>query len=281
MYLRTISRRNKDGSQVRYLQLAHNQRDRLTGQTRAQVLYSFGREDQLDRAGLARLARSLTRLEEPRERLLRDAAPELAFTDARPLGGAYLLDELWRRLRIDATMGELLKGRKLDPRTERILFALVANRALEPLSKLAGAEWVRSDVAIDGLADVDEDGCYRAMDWLLEIEEELATAVYWSVADLLDLEVDLLFFDTTSTYFESDGDDREGEDGNTIVGFRTRGHSKDSRPDLPQVVIGMAVTRTGVPVRVWTWQGNTNDQELIRKVKYDLKAWKLNRVVWV
>ena len=84
-----------------------------------------------------------------------------------------------------------------------------SNRALEPLSKLAGATWVRDRVAIEGLADVDEDRCYRAMDWLLEIEEPLAEAVYWSVADLLDLEVDLLFFDTTSTYFESSGDDRE------------------------------------------------------------------------
>jgi hypothetical protein len=281
MYLRTIARRNKDGSEVRYLQLAHNQRDPQSGQTRATVLYSFGREDQLDRAALARLARSLTRLEEPRERLVRDAPPELAMVDSRPLGGSYLLDTLWRRLRIDATMRKMLTGRKLDCRTERVLFALVANRALEPLSKLAGTDWIRDRVAIDGLADVDEDSCYRAMDWLLEIEMPLAKAIYWAVADLLELEVDLLFFDTTSTYFESDGDDGVDENGARVVGFRTRGHSKDSRPDLPQVVIGMAVTRTGIPIRVWTWPGNTNDQELIRQVKHDLGEWKLNRVVWV
>ena len=59
-------------------------------------------------------------------------------------------------------------------------------------------------VAIDGLEAMDPDSCYRAMDWLLEIEAELAEAVYWSVADLLNLEVDLLFFDTTSTYFETE-----------------------------------------------------------------------------
>ena len=63
--------------------------------------------------------------------------------------------------------------------------------------------------------------------------------------------------------------------------FRAYGHSKDHRPDLPQVVIGMAVTRTGIPVRVWSWPGNTNDQELIRQVKDDLRSWKLGRVVWV
>jgi hypothetical protein len=281
MYLRTISRRNKDGSVVRYLQLAHNQRDPQTGQTRADVLYSFGREDQLDRSALARLARSLTRLQEPVEILASSADPDLRYVDSRPMGGAWVLDALWRRLSIDTTLERLLAGRRLDPRVERVLFALVANRALEPLSKLAGARWVREAVAIPGLDDVDEDTCYRAMDWLLEIEDELATAVYWSVADLLDLEVDLLFFDTTSTYFESDGDDITAEDGERTIGFRTFGHSKDSRPDLPQVIIGMAVTRTGIPIRVWTWPGNTNDSALIREVRDDLRQWKLNRVVWV
>ena len=147
---------------------------------------------------------------------------------------------------------------------------LVANRALEPLSKLASTTWVAERVAVPGLDTVDVDSCYRSMDWLLEIEAELAEAVSWSTADLLNLEVDLLFFDTTSTYFEIDN-----------VGFGAFGHSKDHRPDLPQVVIGMAVTRTGIPIRVWCWPGNTNDSALIRQVKDDLRAWKLTRVVWV
>jgi len=74
MYLRTISRRNKDGSPVRYLQLAHDQRGPVSGQTRAMVLYSFGREDELDRDALSRLARSLTRLQEPVATLVQGAA---------------------------------------------------------------------------------------------------------------------------------------------------------------------------------------------------------------
>src|SRR5690606_5474667 len=65
------------------------------------------------------------------------------------------------------------------------------------------------------------------------------------------------------------------------VGFRTHGKSKDHRPDLLQVVIGMAVTRTGIPVRVWCWPGNTNDSALIRQVKDEMRDWTLGRVVWV
>jgi transposase len=147
------------------------------------------------------------------------------------------------------------------------------------MSKLGCAAWVTDKVMVPGLPELDDDRCYRAMDWLLEIEPELAQQVYWAVADLLNLEVDLLFFDTTSTYFQIEEADPPSADASK--GFRTQGHSKDHRPDLPQVVIGLAVTREGIPVRVWTWPGNTSDNTLIRQVKDDLRAWKLNRVVWV
>ena len=65
------------------------------------------------------------------------------------------------------------------------------------------------------------------------------------------------------------------------VGFGTYGKSKDSRDDLPQIVIGMAVTRDGIPVRVWCWPGNTGDQALIRQVRDDMRDWTLSRIVWV
>jgi hypothetical protein len=279
VYLRTSKRKNRDGTEVRYLQLAHNEWDPEAGQSVVRVIYSFGREDRLDRDAIARLISSLSRALPPGEALAAGAGGELAFVESRPMGAAYALDGLWRRLGIDKTLAKLLRGRKLDARAERVLFALVANRAIDPSSKLAATTWVRDRVAIDGLDDLDTDACYRAMDWLLEIEPALAEAVYWSTADLLNLEVDLLFFDTTSTYFETEQADDPAE--GATVGFRTWGHSKDHRPDLPQVVIGMAVTRTGIPIRVWCWPGNTNDQALIRQVKDDLRAWKLGRVVWV
>ena len=287
MYLRTIGRRNKDGSEVRYVQLAHNEWDAERGCSIARVIHSFGREDRLDRAALSRLVRSLSRVLEPEQALIATAPAELQFVRSVPLGGAWALDGLWRRLGIDAAIERLLAARRLDIRAERLLFAMVANRALAPFSKLACCEWLAADVAIPGLtADAvgeDPQPLYRAMDWLLEIEAELAEQVYWATADLLNLEVDLLFFDTTSTYFERDERDPEtvDEDGVTRPAFRTFGHSKDARDDLPQVVIGMAVTRTGIPIRAWCWPGNQADQPLIRQVKDDLRDWKLSRVVWV
>jgi transposase len=289
MYLRTTtSRPRKDGSRVRYVALAHNEWDADTRRSRAKVLYNFGREDRLDRDALTRLVASINRYlgidEAPAagDTTAADApaaVEALPFIAARRLGGVWALDGLWDQLGIAATLSKLAAGRRFATDVERVIFALVANRALEPTSKLAATQWVTERAWIPGLEQVSDDACYRAMDWLLAIADELAEQTYWATADLLNLEVDLLFFDTTSTYFETDIAD--GDDDQVSVGFRSYGKSKDHRGDLPQIIVGMAVTRSGIPIRVWTWPGNTGDSPLIRQVKDDLRAWKLSRVVWV
>jgi len=313
MYVKTTARKTKSGP-VRYLHLAHNEWDPVAGRSVPKILYGFGREDQLDRDAIKRLVGSLARLLDPADALAATAGSELEFCESRPFGGTFTLDALWRRLGIDTVMRGLdttpRRGRPRDTEvTERVLFGLVANRALAPSSKLAAADWINHDVHIDGLPETSDDACYRAMDWLHDVRERLEVGVFHQVANLLNLEVDLLFFDTTSTYFElEDPDTPVGRDGHGHVlpdnaaggegdadgeadgdedgeanraGFRTYGKSKDSRDDLPQIVIGMAVTRDGIPVRVWCWPGNTADSTLIRQVKDDMRDWTLSRIVWV
>jgi hypothetical protein len=282
MYLRTIQRRNKDGSLARYVQLAHNVRLPGSRNPVAKVIHSFGREDELDRAALARLVRSISRFLEPSEQLAAGAPEELRFLDSRPLGGGYVLDQLWRRLRIDEAIVRLARGRRVSAAVERLLFALVANRALAPCSKRAALEWAAEDVCLPGVDELGGDPqiFYRAMDFLLDCEEEIQREVFFSVANLLNLEVDVLFFDTSTTYFETEVED-EADEEQGLEGLRRFGESKDRRPDLPQVVVGLAVTREGIPVRCWVFPGNASDQVLIRQVKDDLRAWKLHRVLWV
>jgi Transposase DDE domain len=304
MYLRSTPRRNKDGTEVRYLQLAHNVWDPAAKRSKVQVVYNFGREDAANREALQRLVASVSRFMEPGKAL---AGEGLEFTGSRPLGGTWVLDGLWDRLGIGEAMKRLLAGRRAGPGAERVLFALVANRALAPSSKLAAAGWISEDAWITGLPEVSDDACYRAMDWLLEVKDELEKQVFAQVANLLNLEVDLLFFDTTSTYFQADGEDEpiwrdkhglpvpdsadddpaaaagdnQGQEGGKLAAFRAFGKSKDHRDDLPQVVIGMAVTREGIPVRVWCWPGDTADSALIRQVKDDMRDWTLAKVIWV
>src|SRR5438105_8452877 len=200
MYLRSTPRRNRDGSEVRYLQLAHNVWDPQLRRSKVQAVYNFGREDHANREALQRLVASVTRFLDP------GAAPAAAaggleFTESRPLGGTWALDALWSQLGIGPAMGKLLKGRRLDDTAERVLFALVANRALAPSSKLAAARWISGEVLIAGLPAASDDGCYRAMDRLPEIQEQLERTVFDNLANLLNLEVDLLFFDTASACF--------------------------------------------------------------------------------
>ena len=297
-YVKTSMRTTRAGT-VRYLQLAHNEWDAEAQRSRTRVLYNFGREDELDKDAVRRLVAALSRLLDPAEALAAAEPGGLSVTGSRPVGGTHALDQLWRRLGLDEVIRRCLAasapaGRRPDPDTERVLFALVANRALAASSKLAAAAWACHDVHIDGLDEVTDDACYRAMDHLLAIEPDLAERAYHKVTDLLNLEVDLLFFDTTSTYFETeeaDGDVPRDEDGRRVApgseeeagqaGFRAHGKSKDSRDDLPQVIVGLAVTRDGIPVRVWSWPGNTADSGLIRQVKKDLREWVLSKVIWV
>src|SRR4051812_19505773 len=242
MYLRTSSRRNQDGSTVRYVSIAHNER-RPGGPSVARVLLPLGREDRLDVEALRRLVGSINRY------LGEDAGSDadtqvgaqpgggLTITDSRPAGGAWLLDGLWQQLGIGQALREVLGGRRFGTDVERVAFALVANRALAPASKLAAADWATHDVAIPGLPAMDEDQAYRVMDLLVEADTDakIQEAVFFAVANLLNLEVDLLFFDATSTYFERDTEDppspeAEAEGGGEAAGFRRYGHSKDSRP---------------------------------------------------
>jgi Transposase DDE domain len=282
MYLRTTQRRNSDGSTVRYVQLAHNHR--VDGVTQAEVLVNFGREDAVDVAGLRRLVVSINRYlgEQPADVAEAAGAP-LSVVESRSCGTVWLLDGLWKMLGIDKALGEVLDGRRFRTMVERVLFALVANRAVAPASKLAACDWVSHDAAVPALSRMDADQAYRAMDLLIDADAaahaKVQETVFFAVANLLNLEVDVLFFDTTSTYFELD--DEDDPDGATVSTLRRFANSKDHRPDLPQVVVGLAVTRQGIPVRCWVWPGNTTDATVIPQVKDDLRGWRLGRVITV
>ena len=295
MYLRSTPRRNKDGSEVRYLQLAHNVWDPQLRRSKVQVVYNFGREDHANREALQRLVASVTRFLDPGAALAA-AAEGLEFTESRPLGGTWVLDALWARLGIGPAMRRLLKGRRLDDTAERVLFALVANRALAPSSKLAAARWISEDVLITGLPADDRrrllpgDGL-AAGDQGRPGEEGLRQrggpaepggrpAVLRHHLHLLRdrrRQTSRFARDKNGNAVTSGDDAADGKD----AGFRAYGKSKDHRDDLPQVVIGMAVTRDGIPVRVWCWPGNTADSALIRQVKDDMRDWSLSRIIWV
>ena len=214
--------------------------------------------------------------------------PAATFLGSVNLGGTWLLDQLWQRIGIAKALKRVLVDRKYDIPLERLIFSMVANRALDPSSKLHLEHWVTNEVYIDGLPSVDSQNLYRAMDFLQEHSDVLQKTIFHSVADLFNLEVDLLFIDTTTTYFEIEGEDPDysetddqGEE-SVHLGYRRRSkHGKDNHPELAQVVICFAVTRSGIPVKCWSWPGNTSDKAIVEEIKRDLNLWDLGRTIYV
>ena len=280
MYLRETKRRNADGSVVRYFQLAENTWDAARGCAVAKVVYSFGRADQLDREALRRLASSILRVCE--DASVRAPAEDVIVRDAWPYGSVYVLEQIWRQLGIDKVLGRCAKAAGTNQPFERALFAMVANRALDPYSKLyCWEQWLREDVFLPSAGEVGLQHLYRAMDFLEENKADVEKSVYFAMADLMNADVDLIFYDTTSLHFEIDEEDHDPTEEATSPALRKRGYSKNGREDAPQIVVGLAVTRDGLPVRSWVFPGNQADVKTVEQVKNELRGWRLGRCVFV
>lgn len=195
-----------------------------------------------------------------------------------------MLEQLWRELGIDAILKRQAGGKRSTLRLLDAIFVMVANRTLEPVSKLyCWDQWLREEVLLPRGNQLDLHHLYLGMDLLENHKEEIEKSVYFAMADLMSADVDLIFYDTTSLHFEVDEEDEAelGKRERTYPAQRKRGHSKNGRDDAPQIVIGLAVTRDGLPVRSWVFPGNTADVTTVERVKNDLRGWRLGRCVFV
>jgi hypothetical protein len=292
MYLRETRQKRADGSVITHLQLAESVWNPDKGRSETRILYNCGRAgDPEVTERLRRLAKSILRRASP-EAIVAEH-PGWQVVNAWPYGEIYALEALWARLGIAQVIEEVVGRRRFDFPVERALFAMVAHRACAPASKLyCFSQWLASEVCIEQTAALALQHLYRAMDFLEAKKEEIERAIYFHVADLLSLDVDLIFYDTTSLHFEVDDEDHGVEPDDLVQGAaaagakpyaapRKRGNSKNGRGDAPQIVVGLAVTRDGFPVRHWVFPGNTVDVSTVEQVKRDLKGWQLSRCLFV
>lgn len=282
MYLRESSRRNRDGSVVRYFQIAKNEWDPLRGRARPRILCNLGRADAANRDRLKRLAQSILRHCDPSQTAAEHTGIQIKKSWAH--GDFHVVSVLWERLGLRKILEDILRKADRKAPLERALFAMVANRCIRPTSKLDCWErWMREEVYFPEARNVELQHLYRAMDVLEWNKEIIEREVYFGVADLLSLDVDLIFYDTTSLHFEIEEEDSEEREfrGRIQPPLRKRGYPKNGRWDVPQIVVGMAVTRDGIPVRSWVFPGNMNDRSTIERVKADLTDWRLTRCIFV
>jgi len=237
---------------------------REDGRVKQRIIRNLGRKEKVERRGdLDRLARSAARLAQRSlvlSALDADGALQLA---CKRIGPPLLFERLWRDSQCSVVLHELLDGRGFGFPVERAVFLTVLHRLMVSGSDRACEQW-REDYRIDGVADLQLHHLYRAMAWLGEElpEDEQAgrTLVPRCIKDLVeerlfacrrDLFSDLsvVFMDTTSLYFEGEGGESLGE----------RGHSKDHRPQLNQMIVGVVLDQQGRPVCSQLWPGNTAD----------------------
>ena len=286
MYLRITQRRNQNGSTVAYYSLAENAWNAAAKRSEAQIVHNFGRADQVDREGLKRLVDSINRVLDQGDAVARGAQeiPQIELDRVFELGVVLTARKLWEDLGIGAAIRRCIAEGELTAPHEAALFAMAANRLEQPGSKLACAMRWLPDVAFlpdaDGLA---VDQLYRALDFLAVWSDRIERDVFLQAADLFRLDVDLIFYDTTTAYFEIDEADEQPEEwgGKLYAPLRRRGHNKEGRDNQPQVIIALAVTRDGMPVRSWILPGDTADVTTVARIKDDLCAWRLGRCVFV
>ena len=274
--------RSKPVGSYRYLQIVHSVREGK--KVRQQVIATLGRLDLLEASGqLERLMRSGLRHCESFAVLDAHAAGEIEPVAIRRIGPDLVFARLWKESGIPEVLRSILKERQYEFDVERAIYLTVLHRLFASGSDRAAERW-REDYLIPGTEGLELHHLYRAMAFLGEAIEELEkpTGAVRCTKDLVEealferrrdlfTEVELVFFDTTSLYFEGQG----GELGQ-------RGHNKDHRPDLKQMVVGMAVDVEGCPICCEMWPGNTADvTTLVPIVKRMRERFRLREITVV
>ena len=288
MYLRSTKRKNKDGSVVEYFQLAHNERHPVTRKPVAKIIHNFGRTDQLDREELVRLCRSIARVcdltvvdphddDQDAKKIDAFLAEGLKIEQTVELGLVLAVEALWDKIGLRKTFCDIARTTKQPMEYERALLAMTANRLCSPESKLGVWDRWLDTVYLPSCQGLKLHHMYEAMDMLHAHAADVEKTVFFHVADLFNLEVDLIFYDTTTASFTTDYEDDPDDPDATLRQF---GHSKEGTWST-QVVVALAVTREGIPVRSWVLPGNTTDVNTIEQVRSDLKGWNLGRAMFV
>lgn len=258
-----------------YLQIVENRRE--GGKVKQLVVATIGRLDDLNDSGqLDSLLRSGARFAESVMVLSAHRKGELTKVASLRIGPGLVFERLWEETRCQAAIKRVLGDRGFTFAVERAIFLEVVHRLMAPGSDRAGQKWHR-DYRLEGMETLCLHHAYRAMAWLGEElpeaeqvgrtpfsprirKDEVEEALFAYRRDLLTT-LDLVFFDTTSIYFEGEGGDTLGRHGN----------SKDSRPDLKQMVVGAVLDGEGRPLCCELWPGNTTDVKTLVPIAERLK----------
>ena len=270
MYVRIVKSRQR-GKVYKSVQICESYRDKSKSPyPLTRVIAHLGQVDAFSEKDVDGIINGLCKV------FGRQSAKDVVVSSGRDFGHIYALLGIYKELKIGTILKEKARARGFKFDMEEHIRVMVLNRLCDPCSKLALLEWIQG-VYLPG---IDPEGMeyhhlLRAMDWLIEQKEAIEQEVAESFLGLFGQEVDLIFYDVTSSYFEGDRS-VSAED------IRRYGYSRDSRPDRRQVVIGLVMTREGIPLAHHVFEGNTTDKKTVEQVVGDLKQrFGIRRAVFV
>jgi hypothetical protein len=236
------------------------------------VIATLGRLDQLRTEGqLDGLIKSLCRFSETLQVIEAFGLPQIDSCFAKLWGPPLVFGRLWERQGVAEILQGLVEGRRLEFDLERVSFALSLQRLMEPGSDLQGSRWV-STVQAPGFEAIELQHLYRGVGVLSDLRESLETKLYLHDRDLFNQTLDLVFMDTTSTYMYRD----------TETPLWKRGHSRDHRSDLPQVILAIVLDGQGWPIAWEVMPGNRADGKVFQELIGLLRGrFQIGRVIVV
>lgn len=268
MFARIKTLKNKDGSVRQYLQIVENRRE--NGKTKQKVLCTLGRLEDLQDGTLDRLIDSLAKFTE--KRVVLNGAQELFAAWSREYGPVMVFRRLWEKTGLAAILDNFVTQTKIEFSVSEAVFAMVLNRLMDPQSKIQVSQWAHEVVYEPRFASLKPHHYYRALDFLAERKGTIEEQLFLMDTDLFSRNLDIVFFDTTSTYFEGRA---EGE-------LAQYGFSKDHRPDRKQVLIGLLMTQDGTPIAHDVLPGNTSDvKAFLQTIENCRHRFNIRRVIMV
>lgn len=269
MFLRCLAFSRKDGSQRKYLQIIESYRE--GGRVRQKIVANLGRLDELIASGtLEKLSEALSRYVEKKELLCK--AEELMATSALSFGPVPIFSSLWEKLGLPEAIATATQRETATYDPTPVIFRMVLGRLLDPSSKLSTHRWAAT-IWWDDDAVVELQQYYRSLGILSRSIKKIEEHLYHRERDLFTPAPDLLFFDTTSTYFTGAG---------PMTDLAAHGFSKDNHPENKQVMVGVVMTREGTPLAHHVFPGNTPDAAAFAEVIEELATrFGIRRVILV
>jgi len=274
MFIKRSVAKNKDGSKREYFQLAES--FRVDGRPRHRVVCALGRAgDPETQDKIKKMAESLMKACEDIHFF--NLSEDLKVEFGKEYGPFLVFKRLFSELGFDKILKSNFEGLQTDFDVVEALFNMMLNRLTDPGSKRQLTLWEQE---IEGASSFDLHQYYRALDYLIDKKDKIEKDVFFNMRDLFHTELDIVLFDTTSLVYYGDGnnDDEKPEDARLL----DYGFSKARRSDLKQVVVGVVMSKEGIPLCHEVWSGNTNDVKCFANVVEDLKKkYNLARIVLV